>query len=80
MNCHVQNYNFLDDFKMEFAVENTLIYLIIFVFTDSLRELTEQSSSRDRKEPPPRFDMSNMSDDYNERFVYIVINCTTFSS
>ena len=34
---------------------------------DSLRELTEQSSSRDRKEPPPRFDMSNMSDDYNER-------------
>ena len=61
---------------MESTVEYTLIYLIIlnFVYTDSLRELTEQSSSRDRKEPPTRFDMSNMSDDYNERFVYIVIN------
>lgn len=34
---------------------------------DSLRELTEQSSMKDRKEPPPRFDMSNMSDEYNDR-------------
>ncbi|CAG2221941.1 unnamed protein product [Mytilus edulis] len=32
---------------------------------DSLRELTEQSTSR--KEPPPRFDMSNMSDELNDR-------------